>query len=62
MVPQMIGIKSQAPVLVRRLRTGADINQPTIPADTVENDPMRTSGTPSSGRAFAVTMLVPAVT
>jgi hypothetical protein len=30
------------PVLVRRLRTEADINQPTILAEIVENDPKRT--------------------
>ena len=32
------------PLLVRRLRTGADINQPSISAKAVENDPLPTAG------------------
>jgi hypothetical protein len=38
--------ESNAPgaVLIRRLRAEADIDQYTIPVDTVENDPLQTSG------------------
>ena len=40
------------PVPVRRLRTGADINQPTIFAEIVENDPMLESSRYAIESAF----------